>query len=308
MIAQNVITPFDRPMTVLRFSLMRNLLCALILFSASTLSAHPQDPREKKVSPGRDVYGMTVVTLISTQRDTLKSDTICVENYAYSFGTKFLERYDYRVKLDGGTFSSRTDYQYWQANAWSVREYENGVEVSTGEVRNDTAQIISPRENGRTVVYDYVGDSLQESVVTGSDTVRRARKFYFRAWDPEWDYEHAGTFARRVVTKSADCDSIRYLNADGKCLIMIVHHFNAMFKPVKSEYFNYGIKTFGLIQMRYTSYMNMIFYLKRSKRGKCTYVVLRKYTDTGLLLEEKFVPKTKSVSIVTKKYSYTIAR
>lgn len=303
--SRTVIAFFERTITVFNVSIARILLLAWLTLSSLPSTAHPQDPREKKIAPRKKICVMTVASLISTQKDTAKCDTISVEKFTYSPATGFLERYDYRVKLDGGTFTSRTEYEYWQANSWRVHEFENGVEVSTGEVNNDTAHIVSPRENGRTVLYDYKGDSLQESVVAGIDTVRRPWKYYFREWDAEWDYDHAGTFARRVITKSIESDSIRYIDAQGKCMMMVVHHFNAMFKPIKSEYFNYSIKTFGLLQMRYTSTMDMIFYLNRSKSGKCTYVVLRKYSESGLLLEEKFIPKAHSSSIVTKVYTYS---
>ncbi len=271
------------------------------------LNAQVADPRISETTPALGIQSVKTTTFIKTVRDGDKLDT-AVKQFSYFNKQGLLTESRYATVLDKGTYTSRRQYFYNPECCWRNIYYENDVVrdctfVCEGCGEDNWGLVKSFGESGRIVLHEYEGDSVRERVITGIDTVNRPWKKLMHT-DAFWDYKNAGAFARRQITKSVDSDTVKYLDQNGECLVMIVNHFNNSFQNVQTNYYNYKIKNFVFMKIRYNDKMDMGFFLEKCKKGRWSYQVLRNFDNKGLVVEEKYIDSNKKKPVIIKRFEY----
>jgi hypothetical protein len=202
--------------------------------------------------------------------------------------------------LDKSTYFKKIEYNYWDGG-FDVITRINGTINDSTVVRSDTAWVYS--RSGR-LEHLYAGDSVREyAIVNGALVLRSARALVKR--DPFWDYRNAGNFSKRIVATGKLTDTIRYLNDKSETLIMIVNTYNESKAAVRSEYYNLRVKKFIFMRYAYNEKMDMAYYMLKSRKGKASYTVGRKFDESGMLVEERIHGTRRSEGVLIRKYFYS---
>lgn len=279
---------------------MRTLIYILSLFVFTSLSAQTanDDPRHWQIAPYSKLKSLTVVGMVELRKEA-KPDSMFLESSVYGEDGR-IDSYTYRTILDKSTYNRNVTYEYWDGG-YDSKTYVNGSIFSTVVVRGDSANVSS--HQGR-VEHFYKGDTVKEFAnVNGAWVLRSARALVHR--DSFWDYRNAGNFSKRTVSNGKTTDTVRYFNSQSEVLVMIVNYYSESRHIIQSEYYNYGVKKFIFMRYAYNENLDMAYYLLKSRKGKPSYVVNRKYNEVGILSEERITGIRKSEGVLIKKYIYT---
>lgn len=279
---------------------MRLLLYIFTCLAFTSLSAQNvnDDPRGWKLEPGIGIKSMVVVGMIELKKET-KPDSMFLEVSNYGEDGR-MDSYSYRTILDKSTYTRKTVYQYWDGG-FDSKTYVNGALYDSTLVRGDSAHVYT---RGGSVEHVYKGDTMKEyATVNGARMFRSARALVHR--DSFWDYRNAGNFSKRTVSDGKTTDTVRYFNSQAEVLVMIVNYYSESRHIIQSEYYNYGVKKFIFMRYAYNENLDMAYYLLKSRKGKPSYVVNRKFNEVGILTEERITGIRKSEGVLIKKYIYT---
>ncbi|MCK6641157.1 MAG: hypothetical protein L6Q81_13835 [Bacteroidia bacterium] len=279
---------------------MRLLLYIFTCLAFTSLSAQNvnDDPRGWKLEPGIGIKSMVVVGMIELKKEA-KPDSMFLEVSNYGEDGR-MDSYSYRTILDKSTYNRKKIFQYWDGG-FDSKTYINGSLYDSAIVRGDSAHVYS--QGGR-VEHVYKGDTMKEyATVNGARMFRSARALVHR--DSFWDYRNAGNFSKRTVSDGKTTDTVRYFNSQAEVLVMIVNYYSESRHIIQSEYYNYGVKKFIFMRYAYNENLDMAYYLLKSRKGKPSYVVNRKFNEVGILTEERITGIRKSEGVLIKKYIYT---
>jgi hypothetical protein len=279
---------------------MRKLLFSLFVLSFVSLCAQNanDDPRGWKIAPQKNLKSLTVIGLVEVRKEP-KPDSMFTEVSIYGEDGR-LDSYSYRTILDKSTYFKKIEYNYWDGGFDAITEV-NGAVSDSAIVRRDTAWVYS--RSGR-LEHLYAGDSVREyATVNGARVFRSAHALVQR--DSFWDYRNAGNFSTRTIATGKTTDTIRYVDANAKVLVMIVNYYSESRHIIQSEYYNFGVKNFIFMRYAYNENMDMAYYMLNSRRGRPSYTVKRKFDENGLLTEETIEGTRKSEGILIKKYIYS---
>ena len=266
-----------------KFTTMKHaLLLFLIIPFVLSARVDPRVPPQKAPYTGVKSVECTYIFVIKQGNDTSIAET-----FQYN-ESGFLTSYFYdQHMMKNPHYSMKTTYRYQSQNAWTQATYSNG-KISDSAVVNGSWANHYWYYNGRvTQLNEFRGDTFAEKNTVNGDTVLKHRDVTPSATKDEfWDYNHAGTFARKSFVKSASTDTTCYLDAEGNCLVMVVNFYDGNLNCVKTDYYNYRVKRFDLLYLRYSEGQSMIFFLNKSKKGHWSYEITRKYNEKGWLIEE----------------------
>lgn len=280
----------------------------LLLFTLLPLAvfAHRDDPRERKEAPYAGVKSVKTTTFFSLPKENNKLDTCSVETDMYNTGG-WLTQHDFSMIMQKNPwYTYRETFSYSDTDAWTQRTYKRGVLTDSASVNGSWANSYAFYDGKPQVLHEYRGDSLQEKLINGTDTVYWAKKLNkYVSRDEFWDYSNAGPFGKISVSRSIEGpDTVSYLDAAGKCLVKYVTYYNRSGNTAKIDYYNYGIKTFEFKRLAYSEKMNMTFFLEKNSKGNWSYEVLYTYNDRGQLTEERWIDANPKRNQVVKKYEY----
>lgn len=284
---------------------MKRILFFLIVLPL-TVFAHRDDPRVRKEAPYAGVKSVKTTTFFTLPKENNKLDTCSVETGAYNMDG-LLTQHDYSVIMQKNPwYAYRETYTYSDTDAWTLRTYRRGVLTDSASVNGSWANCYAFQDGKPQVVHEYRGDSLQEKLITGTDTVYWAKKMNrYVSRDEFWDYDNAGSFAKTAVSRSIDGpDTVSYLDAAGKCLVKYITYYNSSGNTTKIDYYNYGVKTFQFKRLTYSEKMNMTFFLEKSKKGNWSYRILYEYNEKGQLIEERWIDANPKRNQVVRVYTY----
>lgn len=284
---------------------MKHALLFLILIP-QIASAHREDPRTRKEAPYAGVKTIRKVTYFTMPKDNGKLDTCIVESDHFNMDG-LLTQHDYSMVMQK---NPRYDYQekftYSAEDVWTKREYRQGQLTDSIIVNGSWANYYFFKEKKVHALYEYRGDSMQEKMINGGDTLFRAKKAnaYFNR-DDFWDYTNAGSFTRKTDFSNKDgAATVTYYNDKDEALVSYTEH-RVFGGPVSQiDYYNYNVKQFIFKRLTYSEKMEMGFFLKKSKKGKPSYQVFYTYNDKKQLIEEKWVDPNPKKNQVVIKYEY----
>ncbi len=253
-----------------------------LLIVPFTLNARV-DPRISKVAPYEGVKTMDVTYIFVIRSG---NDTGMSESFRYN-ETGMLTDYSYDQHLmKNPHYHTNSTYRYKSKDAWTQTTYRNQKISDSAVVNGSWANHYWWHDGKISQLNEFRRDSFAERNIVNGDTVLKHMDYGNPPRDEFWDYSHAGKFASKSSTRSANTDTIRYLDANGKCLVMIVNFYDSNFRPVKTDYYNFKVKRFDLFYMPYNEKMDMIFFLNKSKKGQWSFEITRKYNEKGWLIEE----------------------
>lgn len=283
---------------------MKQLLL-LFLIAPFTLIARV-DPRIPQTAPYEGVKSVKAEYIFIIPKG---NDTAITETFHYN-EAGFLVRYDYHLHMmKNPDYSVASDYTYRSNDMWTMTVYKNNRLSDSAVVKGAWANHYWWHEGKLSQVNEFRGDTFTEKEVVDGDTVLRHRDTVSPEQKDEfWDYQHAGKFARKSFRRSADSDTTCYLDANGKCMVMIVNFYDSNFKPIKTNYYNYNVKRFDLFYLPYNERMEMIFFLNKSRKGHWSFEITRKFNEKGWLVEEYFTDarpnRGANGTAMLKKYTY----
>jgi hypothetical protein len=282
---------------------------ALVLLFILPLHLNAQGPAllSRPMAPAEGMRSMRITTTFyGEHKGKSFTDTAFNERAVYNENGTLASK-TYASVLDKSTYTSGENYTYGIECWWSRKVYENNRLVDSATLF-DCGSVGGSRfifgPNGLHEIYEYRGDSVFNTIVDASDTIRRAWRELRTVRDPEWDYAHAGTFSRKHTSGKNDIDTVWYYDKSDKCIFRIVHHFDAGNRPVKTEYFNDGVKKFVVLSMRYNERLSVSEYVVRSKKGMPSYTIEREYNEKGLLKKEIYRWRRKGRFPIVKDYRY----
>ncbi|HTF02886.1 MAG TPA: hypothetical protein VK826_02640 [Bacteroidia bacterium] len=270
----------------------------LVMLIPLAVSAQHLDPRPWFLAPAPNVRTVTITGLYETKKD--KPDTAFQQVDHYNEDERMGSR-TYRSVLDGALYNTRVTYGYWDYGRMVVRYYVNGVLTDTADVRYHDATMW---HLGSGTVYEFHNDSVQETIMLKGKTEVRPKRFIAFKKDSFWDYRNAGTFERKTISGGQATDTTRYWSQSDECLVMVVNHYSESRHNMLSEYYNYGVKIFEFKRLRYNENLDITYYLEKSKQGKPSYTISRKFDERGLLTEERFNGAQDKRGVLVLKYSY----
>lgn len=258
---------------------------ALLLFVILPLSLSTQrvDPRIPQFAPYPGVKSVeaTYIFLIKSG-----NDTSITESFQYDVDGMLTDYGYHQHMMKNPHYQTCSTYRYQSQDVWTQKTYKNNVLTDSIVVKGRWANTYNFYQGKFHEMHEFRGDSASEKVLNGLDTVVRPNRNVNPTMDPFWDYNHAGAFAKKLFVRSTDTDTTRYLDANGKCLVMLVNFYDNNFKPVKTHYYNFNVKRFDLFYLPYSEKMDMTFFLNKSKKGHWSYEITRKYNEKGWLIEE----------------------
>lgn len=278
----------------------------LLTFLPLCVSAHREDPRERKEAPYAGVKTVKTVTYFTLPKDGGKLDTCIVETDLYNTDG-LLTQHDYAMVLQKNPrYDYRDKYSYSAEDAWTQQTYKRGILTDSILVKGSAAKHYNFSEGKPRALYEYRGDSMQEKMINGVDTIFRATKPHkYLNRDEFWDYANAGSFARKAVMTNKDgAATVTYYNEQNEALVSYEEHRVFGGRVSQIDYYNYGVKRFDFAHLTYSEKMEMGFFLEKSKKGHWSYQVLYTYNDMGQLIEEKWVDPNPKKNQVVKKYEY----
>lgn len=279
---------------------MRLLLYIFVFLEFTALSAQNvnDDPRQIQLAHYYKVKCRTIVGMVELRKEP-KPDSMFVENFNYDEDGRLVS-YCYRAILDKSTYNRKKIYRFWDGG-FDSKTYINGALYDSAIVRGDSAHVYT---RGGSVEHVYKGDTMKEyATVNGARMFRSAHALIQR--DVFWDYRNAGNFSKRTVSQGEKSDTVRYLNEKSEVLVMIVNHYGRSHLGIQSDYYNYRVKKFIFMRYSYNENLDMAYYLLKSRKGKPSYVVNRKFNEVGILTEERITGIRKSEGVLIKKYIYT---
>lgn len=261
---------------------MKHALLFLLIIPF-TLSARV-DPRIPRKAPYDGVKSVECTYIFVIKSG---NDTSITERSQYN-ENGFLTAYDYHQHMmKNPHYIMNTRYQYQSQDAWTQINYSNNKITDSAVVKGAWANHYWLNNGKLSQINEFRGDTFAEKKIVSGDTVLvHSDVGNSTALDDFWDYSHAGSFAKKSFVRSTDTDTTSYLDADGKCLVMIVNFYDNNFKCVKTDYYNYRVKRFDLMYLQYNEQQSMIFFLNKSKKGHWSYEVTRKFNEKGWLIEE----------------------
>jgi hypothetical protein len=242
------------------------------------------DPRVPKLAPYQGVKSMEVTYIFVIKSG---NDTSITETSRYN-EAGMLTDYSYNQHMmKNPHYTTNTTYRYQSKDAWTQATYSNGKISDSAVVKGSWANHYWLYEGRLTQINEFRGDTFSEKKIVSGDTVLVHTDVDKPVvLDEFWDYDHAGKFTSKSSTRSTDTDTTRYLDANGKCLVMIVNFHDSNFQPIKTDYYNYNVKRFDLLYLPYTENQSMIFFLNKSKKGHWSFEITRKFNEKGWLTEE----------------------
>lgn len=275
----------------------------LFLIIPFTLSARREDPRIPKTAPYDGVKAMEVsyVFVIKSGNDTAITETLQYNEYGYL--TNYV--YDQHMVKNPPYFISTT-YQYQSQDVWTQMTFKNKKITDSIIVRGGWANWYNYRDGKIFEWHEYRGDSTQERVIQGLDTINRTKRRIDYSLDPFWDYRNNVAFASKSLSRSVNSDTTTYMSAQGEGLIRVVNFYDNNFRAVKTDYYNYGLKKFEFMTLPYSEKMDMIFWLMKSRKGKWSFEVRRKFNEKGWLVEEYIDDAGSQRNDLIKLYKYEL--
>jgi hypothetical protein len=284
---------------------MKRAFLFLILLP-QIVSAHREDPRVRREVPYAGVKTVTKITFFTLPKENDKLDTSIIETYFYN-PEGFLTQHDLSMIMQKNPeYMCRETYSYSAADAWTQHVYRRGVLTDSVRVNGTWANCYLFHDGKPEIVHEYRGDSLQEKLINGTDTVYWAKKQNrFVGRDSFWDYDHAGSFARTTTAHSSDgSDTVSYLDDAGRCLVRYISHHNRTGQITRIDYYNYEVKRFDFKRLTYSEKMEMTFFLEKSRNEQWSYQVLYMYNDSGQLAEEKWIDPDPKKNQIVIRYAY----
>jgi hypothetical protein len=280
----------------------------LLFFLPTFLTAQSPSWLTRPTAPVQGLKSVKTTTIFTGgKKGKIFTDTAFKEMSTYNMNGALASK-TYASILDKATYTSVTRYSYATECSWSRLIYEGNLLVDSAEY-SDCGQPSGIRyifsANGLHEIYKYKGDSVSNVIVDRPDTLRRNwRREILMARDPEWDYTYAEEFDSKQTVRSGNVDSVRYYNKKNKCIFMIVHQYDNANHPVRTEYFNYGVKKFAVLTMRYDNRLSVTEWVVKSRGGKPSYTIDREYNEKGLLKKETFQWQRKGRYPIVKNYNY----
>jgi hypothetical protein len=286
---------------------MKNVLLFLV-FIPFFLSAQNPSWLKRPMAPAQGLKSVQTTTIFTGEKKGKTfTDTAFKEMSIYNTNGTLASK-SYASILDKAAYTSVTTYNYAPECSWGRLIYEDNRLVDSAEY-SDCGLSVGIRyiygANGLHEIYKYKGDSVSNIIVDRPDTLRRNwSRVSELARDPEWDYVYAEEFDRKETVRSGNVDSVRYFNKKSKCIFMIVHRYDNADRAVRAEYFNYGVKKFAVLSMRYNDRLSVTEWVVKSRGGKPSYTIDRAYNDKGLLMKETFQWQRKGRYPIVKNYDY----
>lgn len=279
---------------------MRRFFYILLVLFVVALRAQNSysDPRGWKIAPQKNLKSLTVIGLVEVRKEP-KPDSMFMERFNFGEDGR-MDSYSYRTILDKSTYFKKIEYKYWDGGFDAITKV-NGAVTDSAIVRRDTAWVYS--RSGR-LEHLYAGDSVREyATVNGARVFRSAHALVQR--DSFWDYRNAGNFSTRTIATGKTTDTIRYVDANAKVLVMIVNYYSESRHIIQSEYYNFGVKNFIFMRYAYNENMDMAYYMLKSRKGIPSYTVSRKFDESGKLVEERIQGTRRSEGVLIRKYYYS---
>lgn len=242
------------------------------------------DPRIRKKAPYDGVKSMEVTYIFVIKSG---NDTSITEKFNYNEAGS-LTAYEYNLHMmKTPPYSLNTTYQYQSPNAWTQANFRNKKISDSAIVNGSWANHYWWDDGKLSQINEFRGDTFAEKKIASGDTVLVHTDVSKPSVSDEfWDYSHAGTFAKKTFVRSTGTDTTSYLDANGKCMVMIVNFYDKALNCVKTDYYNYEVKRFDLMYLPYNERMSMTFFLNKCKKGHWSYEITRKYNEKGWLIEE----------------------
>lgn len=284
---------------------MKHVLLLLLTFPLAVSAGRP-DPRIPKVAPYVGVKSVEATYIFVIKKG---NDTSITESFNYN-EAGMLTDYSYdQHMMKNPHYNTNATYRYQSTDAWTEMVYKNHKLTDSVVVKGRWANTYNFNNGLFHEMHEFRGDSAREKVVKDGDTIVRPNREANPQLDPFWDYYNAGKFASKTIERSVDTDTTRYLDNDGKCLVMVVNFYDGNLRCVKTDYYNYRVKRFDLMYLRYSEGQSMIFFLNKSKKGHWSYEITRKYNEKGWLTEEYYTDarpnKGSNGTPMLKLYKYT---
>jgi hypothetical protein len=242
---------------------------------------------------------VTITTLFINNRDP-KPDTATTETRSYDMNGRLLQVI-YHVSIDKNNYTKRTDY-FYNDNGKLRRIIYNGDNTLTDSIVYFSAQHYVEYKNstGQRVQREVNGEDISETKISGKDTIVRKWKFV------------QGNDRAQVVIKDGKyerTDTTYLYDNNGNHTMMMIDKYDSLNRLVNTDYYNYKFYNSVMYSACYNDRLNMTIYSPKSKNGKSSYSVSRKYGANGLLAEKKIVPAKKQnrqspVIVMELVYSY----
>jgi hypothetical protein len=284
---------------------MKHVLLLLLLVP-QLVFAYREDPRVRKEAPYARVKAVKKTTYFTLPKEGNKLDTAIVESEFYN-EDGLLIQHDYVMVLPKNPpYSYQEKLIYNAEDAWVKEVRKHGVLTDSIVVNGSLGKWYFFKARSPYALYEYRLDSMQEKMINGGDTIYRPTKAnaYFNR-DDFWDYTCGAAFDKK--TSSSDKDgstTVSYLNAKGVALAGYTEKRIAGGKVYEVDYYNYNVKQFVFKRLTYSESMEMVFFLKKSKKGNWSYRIQFTYNDKGQLIEEKWIDPNPKKNQVVIKYEY----
>lgn len=272
---------------LLFFALLPGVLCAQTIY---------EDPRAGYIAPYDNLSSITVTAFAESRKDSIL-DSVFVNVNRYAEDGRMSEQL-YRAILDKAIYHEETHYQY-RDDMFMKLSYTNGKLYDSVIVAGDSAW----RYYSGRLKHAYAGDTVREiSTNDGKPVYDVGRCLSCR--DTFWDYKNNGRYARKVITAAPTTDTVRYFDDKGVTMVMFVNYYSESRHVILTEYYNYTCKAFEFRRYRYNVKYDLTFFMEKSKKGKPSYTVSRKYDEEGRLTEERLAGTNRKAGTLVLKYTY----
>jgi hypothetical protein len=279
---------------------MKTILLFTLLFPISVIAQENDD----SLIYQRDILNnkiktVTITTLFISSRDA-KPDTGITETRQYDVNGRLLD-VNYHVSIDKNNYTKHTEY-FYNGNGKLSRVIVNGNNIITDSIVYYSPLHYVEFKNypDKRIVREVNGEDISETKISGKDTTAR-----------RWKFAADNDKAPVVINngKYERSDTTYLCDDNGKQTMMMIDNYDSLNHLVNTDYYNYKFNSAVMYSACYNDKLNMTIYAPKSKKGKLSYQVSRKYGANGLLTEKKFVNMKKQgkqnpVIVMQLVYSY----
>lgn len=248
---------------------MKRLLL-LFLFLPPSVYAQNLDPRILHRAPDTNVKSVAITTVLHGFYNKEVTDTIIraglklvdkhiernspftrsltLDSMAYDGKGRLefhLQRFLFSYSYDAeakvyfydefqNSYKYQSDTNWICITSWNVSELVHTTWVNGNQAARLHGASTSSRKS------EYVGDTcFSDAAIKNQKNQSASSK-----QDEFWDYEHAGYFARKIISKTATVDTITYYDKLKNKVFMIIEFYDRDHRNVKSEYYSLGSGNF----------------------------------------------------------------
>jgi hypothetical protein len=242
---------------------------------------------------------VTINTFFISGRDT-GPDTASTETRQYDANGRILH-IDYHVSIDKNNYTKHTDFFYNESG--ELRR----IISNSANTRIDSTVYFNPQHYveyinypGKQIARELNKEDMTVTEISGKDTVVK-----------KWKSVNADDKATAVINngKYERTDTSYLCDNNGGHTMMMLEKYDSLNHLINTDYYNFKSDNPVIYSACYNDRLNMTFYIPKSKKGKISYYVSRKYGANGLLTEKKFVSTKKQgkqnpVIVMQLEYSY----